>query len=239
MDGRVATNVGYRAAFDRLFARGSEAVLAGSHYRDTPPVAGGRWGVSVVFRPDPGCVERLAALTDEALTLAGPGHWPTGAPQSVHVTVRAMEAHRPHVTADDPLVRRCAAALHRTAAACGPVRFHFRGLTLTPSGVMLCAYPTDSAADRVAGRLAHELGGDAWFEAEFHRDIWYATLVHFTGVVADPAGLVDWVASRRDLDLGVSDIDGMELTRFTYNGLQPVRSTLARAHLDGVHPSRE
>jgi hypothetical protein len=44
----------YRRRFDALFARGSSAVLAGSHYHDSPPVDGGRWrcwllGVSGIF----------------------------------------------------------------------------------------------------------------------------------------------------------------------------------------------
>lgn len=40
------------------------------------------------------------------MALAGPWHWPTGAPEAVHVTVRAMEAHRTAVAADDPVVAR-------------------------------------------------------------------------------------------------------------------------------------
>ena len=63
------------------------------------------------------------------------------------------------------------------------------------------------------------------------RDIWYATLVHFTGEIRDRQGLVDWVAARRRLDLGVARIDETELLRFRYDGRQPVRHTLYRAPL--------
>ncbi|GIG92038.1 hypothetical protein [Plantactinospora endophytica] len=220
---------GYGAAFDRLFDRGRAAVLSGTHYRDSPPVDGGWWGMSVVLPPDPGCTGRLAAVTAEALAVAGPRHWPTGAPQAAHFTVRAIEAHRTAVPGTDPLVRRVRSALRRAATACRPVRLELRGLTLTPSGVMACAYPVDSAADDFAARLGAELGDDAWFEADFSRDIWYATLVHFTGPLRDPAALVDWVAARRGTDLGEAAIGAAELLRFRFDGRQPVRLPLTSA----------
>ncbi|MFY1672760.1 hypothetical protein ACN27G_22815 [Plantactinospora sp. WMMB334] len=225
----AGAGTGHGAAFDRLFARGRDAILAGTHHRDSPPVDGGRWGLSVVLPPDRACTARLAALTAEALAIAGPDHWPTGAPEAVHVTVRAIEAHRSSVPDGDPLVRRCASAVRRAAAACRPVRLELRGVTLTPSGVMACAHPVDSAADRFAARLGTELGADARFEADFSRDIWYATLLHFTGPLRDPATLVEWAADRRATDLGVSVAATADLLRFRFNGRQPVRVPLASA----------
>lgn len=231
--GRAAADAGYVAAFDRLFLRGREAVLAGTHYRDTRPVDGGRWGMSVALLPDAVATSTLARLTAEAMAVAGPWHWPTGAPESVHFTVRAMEAYRSDIPTGDPLAGRCMAALTRAAARCRPVRFRLGGLTLTPSGVMAGAYPVDDAADEFADRLGEALGPDGWFEADFHRDIWYATLVHFTGEIRDPSGLVEWVDRRRDLDLGEATIDGAELLRFRYDGRQPVRVRLGSAALTG------
>src|SRR5581483_2064363 len=189
--GRGAADADYAAVFDRLFGQGRSAVLSGAHYRDTPPVDGGRWGLSVVFLPDSDAMDRLAALTAEAMDIAGGEHWPTGAPHAVHFTVRAIQVHRCAVQPDDPLEFRCAAALRRAAAGARPVRLRLAGLTLTPSGVMACAVPKDGAADAFAARLGDELGDDGWFEAQFHRDIWYATLLHFTSDIADRQGLVD------------------------------------------------
>ena len=226
-----ATEAQYRSVFDRLFDRASERILSGSHYRDTPPIEGGRWGPSVVFVPDASSSEGLAAITDQAIALTGPGHWRTGAPAAVHFTVRAIEAHRVDVPPADPVTSRASAAMARAAAAATTVRFRLSGLTLTPSGVMACAYPDDGAADHFASRLRDELGADAWFEANFHRDIWYATVVHFAGDLVDPAGLVAWVNDRRDLDLGVAIVDEVELIRFRYDGHHVVRVPMTSAPL--------
>ena len=226
-----AADADYAAVYDRLFAQGRSAVLSGRHYRDAPPVDGGRWGLSVVFLPDGGSTERLAGLTVEAMDIAGHEHWPTGAPQAVHVTVRAIQVHRSVVPPEDPLEVRCAAALTRAAASAHPARLRLTGVTLTPSGVMACAVPVDHAADAFASHLGEELGADGWFEARYRRDIWYATLLHFTTDIRSRQGLVDWVAARRHLDLGVTRADEAELLRFRYDGRQPVRHTVARASL--------
>lgn len=220
----------YRESFDRKFAQGSAAVLAGRHHRDTPPSDGGRWGPTVIFRPDADCRARLEAVTTELMAVAGPGHWPTGSAEAVHITVRALQTHG---FEDDSVIGRSVAALHSAAARSRPVRFHVGGLTMTSAGVMACMYPTH-AADEFAASLGDELGDDGWFEASFTRDIWHATIVHFTGPCADPQALVEWVADRRDVDLGEVLVPEAELIRYRYNGRQPVRVPLSVATLGGA-----
>jgi hypothetical protein len=234
MSGRRSSGSQHRVRFDRLFSQGRDAVTTGAHFADVPPVEGGRWGMSAALVPDGPVADRLAQVAAELSLLAGAGHWPTGTRDAIHLTVRAIEVHRPGLSGADPLVARCAAALARAAAESRPVRFRLDGVTLTPSGVMACAYPLDDAADDFADRLGSELGEDGWFEAAYRRDIWYATLLHFAAEVRDPAELVDWVSQRRSMRLGVVKLDGAELLTFRYNGRQPVRLALAQAPFGGV-----
>jgi hypothetical protein len=56
--------------------------------------------LSVVFQPDSLHAARLAEVTAEALSVAGKGNWPTGTPEAVHFTVRAIQAHRAGRKAD-------------------------------------------------------------------------------------------------------------------------------------------
>lgn len=224
----------YRGRFDALFDRGRSAVLAGSHHRDSPPAEGGRWGMSVVLTPDDKVADRLDALTAEAMAVAGQAHWPTGNRSTVHFTVRALEGHRAHIPDDDPLATRCAEALRRAAQTSTPIRLHLSGLTLTPSGVMVCAYP---AATDFAARLSAELGADAWFEQNYDRNIWYATLVHFAAAIDHPQALVTWVTHRRDTPLGDAVFDSAELVRFDHRGQHPIRVRLAGAAFAGPSPA--
>jgi hypothetical protein len=226
---RVTTR--YDEKFNLLFARGREAVLAGTHHRDGPLVEGGRWGISVLMRPDAVAAADLEAMAREALQVAGGGHWPTGSASTVHVTVLPMEPYREKVPDDDPDVARYVAGMHTAAGRSRPVRLRFGGLTLSPYGVMACAYPDDEAADELATNLKGTIGGNRFSD----RDIWYATVLHFAGPVRRPWRLVDWVAARRRLDPVQTRIAEVDLVgwRSEAGGAQPVPVPLAFAPLAG------
>ncbi|GAA2010457.1 hypothetical protein GCM10009839_00440 [Catenulispora yoronensis] len=115
------------AKFDDLFERGRRAVLTGTHQIDVPPTDDGRWGISVVLRPDPRSASRLAQVTGELMERAGRRHWPTGSVNSVHFTVRALEPYRAVVPVDDERVARYRAALSAAAARSHPMELRLRG----------------------------------------------------------------------------------------------------------------
>jgi hypothetical protein len=200
---RIRVDAGFRAVFDRLSEQGCSAVPAGSYQQDAPPADGGRWGLSAVATLDDQTQQQLTGWCQEIQLLAGDGHWPTGAHGSAHVTVRAIQPHRPGLDNRDPYAARCGQAIIR-AASCldGPLVFRLQGLTLSPAGVLACLYPVDATAGTLAAAVRRELGADGWFEESYARTIWYASLVHFTTGIADPAGLVRWVTARRDLKAG-------------------------------------
>ncbi|MFJ4440425.1 hypothetical protein [Streptomyces sp. NPDC088923] len=175
----------------------------------------------------------MERVTEEVMAVAGEAHWPTGAANSSHFTVRTLENYRSFVPDDDERVMRYRTALRQASARTGSIRLELTGLTLTPASVMLCASPSGPAIERFAACLAEELGDDGWFEAGFTRDIWYANLVHLTGLPTDPRALVEWVAARRDLDLGSSVHTSVDLVAWTFGNRHMVPTTLGRAELNG------
>ena len=229
--------------FDRLFDEAAPLIQQGLHQRDSPPVAGGRWPVSVVLRPDQALAERLGQAMTEVEGLAGPRHFRTGIAGSVHFTVRVLEGYREAVGQDDEAVQRYARAMSRAAREVRAIELDLVGLTLTPGSVMACAHPVDDNADGFKDLLKEALGDDAWRESGFRRDIWYANILHFAADIAQPAELVEWVAQRRELDLGHAAIDTAELVRFHYEDGAAGRvmrpETLARTRMSGPRRSDE
>jgi hypothetical protein len=219
--------MGSVTVFDRLFDDASPLIRQGLHQRDSPSVEGGRWGVSVVLRPDPASAVNLERAMAEVEGLVGVGHFRTGTAGSVHFTVRVLEAYRDAAGKEDEVVQRYARAMSRAAARqVGAIELELVGITLAPGSVMVCAHPVDDNADRFMDLLKDELGDDAWREAEFTRDIWYANLLHFAADIAAPSELIEWVAQHRRLDLGRVVMDTAELVRFRYE--DGVRGRLMR-----------
>ncbi|NUR63616.1 MAG: hypothetical protein HOV87_33890 [Catenulispora sp.] len=217
------------ATFDQLFAKGASAVLGGEHGIEVPPEQGGRrYGVSAVLRPDPQAAAAIEAVARDAAAVAGAGHWLTGAADSSHLTMRALEWPRgEQVGSEDPCVERYVAALRTALVGIGPLEFTVTGLTLTTLSVMACALPVGDAPDRLSAAFAEALGPDAWFEHDlgFHRGIWYLNVLHFAAPIRQPRALVDWVAERRTgtpVPVRVPEVE-IVAWRFTGAGMTPVR----------------
>ncbi|WP_415950941.1 hypothetical protein [Streptomyces sp. KLOTTS4A1] len=224
--------------FEELFDLGRGAILARRVPGQVPPGDGdSRWGLTVLLRPDETAAGHMERLTKEAMAVAGAAHWPTGDAVSSHFTIRTLERHRTHIPAGDEAVERYQAALHAASKQTGAIRLRLTGLTLTPGSVMLCARPMDASIDRFARALADALGGDAWFEADLHRTIWYSNLVHFTEPPQGPEALLAWVAARRRLELGVTMHTQAELVAWKFTGRRVIPRVLAAAELQHARPA--
>lgn len=230
------------STFDALFHEARPLLMRQEHRREVRPVeGGGRWPISVVLFPDESMAATLEQLMDEVAQMAGTGHFRTGLAGSAHLTVRALEYYRESIPPADPSVQRYRSAMDAAARRCVPIAFRVTGLTLTPAGVMACARPTDGSAAQFQQALATGLGADGWREANFRRDIWYSMLLHFGGDIANAPRLVDWVAKRRNLDVGLARCDKSHLVRFRYvarDGRVLMRpEVLGHAVLGGPKPS--
>lgn len=188
-----------QSRFDELFRASATLVREGRQQRDSIPVEGGRWPISLVMDQPPELTRALLPLTSAVLGFVGSGHFVTGHPEAAHITLRALEPRRGATRPGDPFVRRCAAALERSTALTTAPTFTLTGVTLTPISVMAQLETTEGW--QLMQILEAELGADAHYERDLgmSRDIFYSNVIHLAGDIADPSGLVDWVAAHRQI----------------------------------------
>lgn len=188
-------------------------------------------------RPPTATAAVLESWMRRALAFAGPHHYLTGLAGSAHVTVRALEPRRESRTPSDPVAICWRQALAQVAATTPPLRFELTGVTLTPGTVMAQLEPVDESPWVFMRTLAKALGALAWYEAQWpERDIWYVNLVHFAAPIADPEGLLAWVAENRDIPPLEVVIPTVELVAFELaaDGSAIVPTTWAREALAGT-----
>ncbi|QWZ09854.1 hypothetical protein KRR39_09055 [Nocardioides panacis] len=198
--------------FDALFAEAAPLVSAQRGRRDSSPRPRGRWPASVMCRPPAATAEVLESWMWQALDRAGAGHYRTGLAGCSHLTVRALEPRCEGRTGSDPVALGWRRALSRAAATTAPLRFELTGVTLAAGSVMAQLEPVDAAPWLFMAELAQALGPLA--SHEHGRDIWYVNLVHFTGPIADPGGLVEWVAGHRSVPPVRFAVPDVELVTF-------------------------
>ncbi|MHB1445455.1 MAG: hypothetical protein ACYCTI_01855 [Acidimicrobiales bacterium] len=215
---------------DEINSAGVAAVLAGSIEQQEPPRDDGRWGLSILLLPAEPLSDRLEALTQEVLEVAGPSHWSTAGGGGAHLTVRALETYRSPERRDLDAESRYLDALRRVTADLPSPRFAFRGVFLSPGAVLLGAIDLDGTAGALRTRLAHELSED--LESHWRRSpFWYLSLVHFAGEVADPGRLLAWVSDRSELDLGTATFSEAHQCRFDFDGRRALPRSLGSVRL--------
>lgn len=196
--------------FESIFAAGLAAVRSGSHGIESDPRTTGRWGPSIVLRPDGVIADRLSELTSTAGGILDGEHWRSGALGRAHLTVRTLAPYTESIEADR--LERYQAALHSAVRKVGPLRFDFGGLGVSSGSLMVCANPQTSAPATLRALLGAELGPDG-------RDpIWYCSLLHFVSTLKNTDGFIDWVADHADKALGTYTFRVVDVCWWRYDG---------------------
>jgi hypothetical protein len=221
--------------FDQMTVEGLQAILDGEIAAESVPDEGGRWGLSVVFRPRGRLRDQLADLTAEAAGAVGEHHWRTGSHGAAHVTVRALEPHSKNPLSSKKL-NRYAAALERSARGIGPIPFELHGLAVSAGALMACAEDSTGAGHELRQRLQIELGEDGWLENSYFaagRDpIWYVTLINFTGPLLDDSRFIAWFESNHDRSLGQEAFSQVDICRWQFEGSRMMPKVVATVRLD-------
>ncbi|MFD0556155.1 hypothetical protein ACFQ3B_03745 [Stackebrandtia endophytica] len=213
-----------------FYEDGRRALLAGRITREVPPTGGrNRWGWSLIIRPGGQSMARLATLANQAAAVAGDGHWVHDS-RSLHMTVRVLE--RPGALPPERIAAY-ASAMDETAADLRSFTVDYRGVAAHSGGVLALAHWTLDGPPLLYDRLAIALAerGLVDRDAGRHRDLWYAGLLHFAAPVTNVSALLEWTEFRRDLSIGGSRCDRLELVNWTYTGSGVIAETFHSAQL--------
>ncbi|MBB5869882.1 hypothetical protein F4553_003261 [Allocatelliglobosispora scoriae] len=191
--------------------KGRAALLTGDTAVELPPAEGRpRWGVSMLLRPDPAMLDTLASFAAAAGIVAGGGHWAHG-PALLHVSLRALQPYR-----DNPDLDGYAESLHEAASQVPAFRATVRTVSPHPQGIAVHVHPVGGALDDLYRRVGEALSRRGLTDVEDrYRDIWYCNVLHFAAPV-DIAALVTWCDERRDLVLGETTLNAVELVRYRF-----------------------
>ena len=203
-----------------LYDQGRAALAAGDVRPEQPlEENGSRWGAAAVLRPKGPVLQRLAELSESIGRAASPGHWAHRV-SGLHFTLRSLEHFRSSIPPDDPRRTGYAQALDAAADGLPPIRVEMRGVCPHAAGVIVVGYPVDETLADLQARFAAELrardlaGFESWV-----RDRWYVSLIHFAGQVVDTDAVIAWCDERRNMQVGVVDLDVTEIARWHYFGV--------------------
>jgi hypothetical protein len=203
--------------YERTWTKGAAAVAAGSVVCDPPPRDGdARWGLSIIVRPDRRVSERLTAAASELQSVVGGGQLVYDR-NTLHTTVRSLEAHRGEVDATDPTLGRYVDIMRGLAPRYG-LSVSYDGLTLSQSGVLAQGWPLGDDMRQLRAALHSRLAAEGLTrtgpEKEGPRRTAHTSLVVFQEPPARPVALMEHVATRRYFDFGSCHFTRAEIVKY-------------------------
>jgi len=207
------------ATYQRFWRRALPALGRNAVDPESPPALGdARWGVSVLLRFSSASPtgRRLATAAQQIGVAAGDHHLVHG-PELLHTTVRSIEGFRGAVADDDEAVKRYVDVLQEEARDLESVAIRYAGVAPTVSGVLAQGWPLDQTLHVLRERLHARLPSNvpvAGPETQRPRDLAHATLLAFTGPLADPAATVAAIEAHRHTEFGVEHFRRLDLVCF-------------------------
>jgi len=170
--------------------------------------ADARRGLTVIFRPQPAVAARVGAWLAEMAPDEPAQYYYT--PAQLHVTVLSLFTATPDFGPYFARLPRYLAALDAALATLPPFAVAFRGVTASPSTVMVQGFPDDHTLERARAALrtaiaAAGLGGD--LDRRYRLVTAHLSALRLRVPLTDPAGFVARLDRARHLDFGVTQVD--------------------------------
>lgn len=218
-----------RAAF--LRNAGQIDPLLESHTPDA------RRGLTVIFRPQPAVAARVAAWLAE-VTTDEPAQY-VYTPDQLHVTVLSLFTATPDFGPYFARLPHYLAALDVALAATPPFAVAFRGVTASPSTVLVQGFPTDDTLARARAALraaitAAGLGDD--LDHRYRLVTAHLSALRLRAPLANPAGFVARLDRARHLDFGVTQVDEVLLVANDWYMTPGVVEVVRRYPLTSMQP---
>jgi 2'-5' RNA ligase len=170
-----------------------------------------RTGLTVIARPGGQVVERVTAFLARLRQVAPCQYY--YAPDELHLTVlslfTATEDAAPYLAAA-PRYRKILADV---LAQARPFRVRFRGVTASPSAVMVQGFALDERLEELRRRLREALGEQGlgeWLDQRYHIATAHLTVARFQSQPHDVRALADLLTSYREWEFGETTFDVLQ-----------------------------
>lgn len=196
-----------------------------------------RRGLTVIFRPQPVVAAQVAAWLAQVATDAPAQYVYTL--EQLHVTVLSLFTATPDFAPYFARLPRYLAALDVALAAIPPFAVALRGVTASPSTVMVQGFPCDNTLEHVRTALrtaiaAVGLGSD--LDRRYRLVTAHLSALRLRAPLTDPACFVAHLERARNLDFGVTLVDELLLVANDWYMTPGVVEVLRRYPLTSTQP---
>jgi 2'-5' RNA ligase len=211
--------------YDQLYETSSEIISAGKYSIDSElkNESDSRYGITLLIRPNEEIKSNIQQFITE-LKNAEPTQY--FYPDSdIHITVMSIISCSDKFTLNQISPNEYIEVICRSLVDVEKIKIHYKGVTASPSAIMIQGFPSDETLNNLRNRLRESFknsGLQQSIDSRYSISTAHSTIMRFQEKLHDPKKLIQIVEKFRDYDFGEFEVKNLELV---YNDWYQRKST--------------
>ncbi|UTN03858.1 mutarotase [Flavobacterium bizetiae] len=200
--------------YNELYKKSSEAILAGNYKLDAQinNESDSRFGITFLIRPSEIIKANIQLFLNELKTIEPNQYY---YPDSdIHITLMSIISCYDGFTLDAINVHEYIDLIQQSLVILDKIKIEFRGVTASPSAIMIQGFPTDDSLNNFRDKLREDFKKSSLqqsIDSRYAISTAHSTVLRFQEKLENPQKLMQVVEKYRDYDFGELQVENLEL----------------------------
>lgn len=200
--------------YNQLYKTATEAISAGKYSIDSElrNESDSRFGITLLIRPNEEVKARINIFLDELKKVEPDQYF---YPDSdIHITVMSIISCSKDFTLNQISPNEYIELICRSLVDVEKIKIQFKGVTASPSALMIQGFPTDETLNNLRNRLRENFknsGLKQSMDSRYEIFAAHATVMRFQEKLHNPKKIIEIAEKFRDFDFGEFEVKNIEL----------------------------
>ena len=200
--------------YNQLYKKSSEAILAGNYKLDSQlnNESDSRFGITFLIRPSEIIKANIQLFLDELKVVEPHQYYYPDA--DIHITLMSIISCYEGFILDKISVEDYIKIIQESLINLGEIKIEFRGVTASPSALMIQGLPADESLNNLRKKLRDNFKKSALqqsIDSRYAIATAHSTVMRFQEKLRNPEKLIEITQRFRDYDFGEFTVDKVEL----------------------------
>lgn len=200
--------------YNQLYKTSSEIISAGKYAIDSElrNESDSRFGITLLIRPNDEIIANIQTFINE-LKKAEPEQY--FYPDSdIHITVMSIISCSENFTLNQISPNEYIEVICRSLVEVDKIKIHYKGITVSPSAIMIQGFPSDETLNNLRNRLRENFkksGLQQSIDSRYEISTAHSTVMRFQEELQNPKKLIEITEKFLDYDFGAFEVKNLEL----------------------------
>lgn len=200
--------------YNQLYKTSSETILEGNYKLDTQinDTSDSRFGITLLIRPNETITANIKLFLEELRAIEPEQYY---YPDSdLHITVMSIISCYEGFTLDKIEIKDYIDIIQQSLVHLDKIKIDFRGVTASPSAVMIQGFPTDESLNNFRNKLRENFKNSVLeqsIDSRYTIAAAHSTVMRFQEKLQNPEKLIEITEKFRDYDFGEFEVKNIEL----------------------------